>query len=402
MSMRILMSAITWFDREPGGLGRYFSEVARELSGRGHQVTALVLGEAPGEEHSGTLRLRKVPGKNMPSRVLNFYRALASELRGGRCDVYNPHFALYVFLPMLAGLFKGVPVVFNFQGPWAGEARVELSRGGRPPSARHRVAWALKKFIEGYVYRRCDRLIVLCGEFKKLLAEEYRVDPEKVTVLSGGCDIDRFSPGDRGQARRALGLPEKAKIVFTVRRLVRRVGIDLLIRSVPLLTPEHGDLLLVVGGEGPLRADLEALADELGVSGRVVFTGFIGEKDLLLYYRAADVMALPSVAYEGFGLVTVEAMACGIPVVGTPVGATVEILNRLNPGLVARDISSEGLAETIKGVLRGEGWVPDRRRCRCFAADNYSWARVSLDVLGVFQETAYGYERYGDTPLFGA
>lgn len=384
--MRILMSAITWFDGEPGGLSRYFSEVARELAGAGHQVTALVLGEAPGEAFPGGLGLLKVPGKNLPARVLNFYRVLASELRGGGYDIYNPHFALYVFFPMLAGRLKDCPVVFNFQGPWAGEARVETAGEARPPSVRHRLACHLKKLIEGYVYRRCRRLVVLCGDNKKLLTEEYGVPPEKVTVLAGGCDTGRFAPGDRGEARRALGLPDQAKIIFTVRRLVRRMGIDLLIRSVGLLLQDHENLLLVVGGDGPLREELETLAGELGLSGRVVFTGFIAEKDLPLYYRAADVMALPSLAYEGFGLVTAEAMACGIPVVGTPVGATVEILSRLNPNLVAREVSPESLARTIKQVLSGEGWVPGPRQCRNFAVDNYSWARVSRDLLNVFQE----------------
>lgn len=386
------MSAIKWFDGEPGGLGRYFSEVARELAGAGHQVTALVLGEVPGEVSGSGPRLRKVPGKSLPLRVFNFYRVLASELRRGSYDVYNPHFALYVFLPMLTGLLKNCPVVFNFQGPWAGEARVETAGEARPPSVRHRLACALKKIIEGYVYRRCRRLIVLCGDFKRLLAEEYGVPPEKVTVLSGGCDVERFTPGDRGEARRALGLPDQAKIIFTVRRLVRRMGIDLLIRSVGHLQRDHENLLLVVGGDGPLRAELEALAGELGLSGRVVFTGFIAERDLPLYYRAADVMALPSLAYEGFGLVTAEALACGIPVVGTPVGATVEILNRINPFLVAREISAESLAQTINGVLSGEGWAPGRRQCRNFSVDNYSWARVSRDVLGVFREAAAGSE----------
>ncbi len=387
--MKILMSAITCFDAEPGGLSRYFMEIARGLSAGGNEVTVLVLGEAPGAKApAGTLRVRRVPGASLPARVINFYRALVSELRGNKYDVYNPHFALYVFGPMLAGRLKKCPVVFNFQGPWSGEAGVELSGGSGGLSLPGRIVCAMKKFVEEFVYRRCDRLIVLSREFKQILVEEYGVAPARVVVLAGGCDVNRFVPGNKGEARRALGLPRSPKIVFTVRRLVNRTGIDLLIKAMPILKRHNHNCLLVVGGDGPQKPGLENLARELGLAGAVIFTGYIPEEDLPLFYRAADVTVVPSLAFEGFGLVTVEALACGVPVVATPVGGNVEILCRLEPRLLSRSVSAESLAEKINGVLAGEDWVPDPHRCRNFAVQNYSWSKIARDVLAVFQAEA--------------
>jgi glycosyltransferase involved in cell wall biosynthesis len=382
------MSATTWFEGEPGGLGRYFTEVARELSATGHQVAAVVTGDSPGQFSSGLLRVVRVTGRSLPVRVMGFYRALAAELNNHKYDVFNPHFALYVFLPMLLGLLKNCPVVFNFQGPWAEETRFELSGLHGRLSLRHRLSCGVKRCIERYVYQRCAGLVVLSRGFKDLLVEKYGVKPGKIIVLAGGCDVNKFTPGSRMEARRRLGLPEGARVVFTVRRLVKRTGVELIIKALKLVRSRHKDAILLVGGEGPLRPALELLAREMGVAEAVIFTGYISEDDLPYYYRAADVMTVPSLAYEGFGLVTVEALACGAPVIGTPVGGTLEILSGLEPKLLARSISAGSLAEKLDSVLSGENWVPGRARCREFVLKNYSWSVAAREVLAVFQEKA--------------
>ncbi|MCL6479955.1 MAG: glycosyltransferase family 4 protein, partial [Peptococcaceae bacterium] len=325
-----------------------------------------------------------VEGNKPLSRIIGFNKKIRNELRSQNYNVYNPHFALYAFMPLLLGYARNCAVVGVFQGPWAEEGRQELAGRNAMAAIKGTFSCTIKKWIEKLTYSRCDKFIVLSQEFKKVLVDQYGIKPDKVVVVPGACDTNRFAPGDRLKARQILQLPLNKKIVFTVRRLVRRVGVDILLKATKLLVSKHPDLLVVVGGKGPVKSELEALAVQLGIHNSVIFTGFIPEQQLPLYYQAADVMAVPSIAYEGFGLVTVEALACGVPVVGTPVGGTKEILGRLDSRLISRSSSPEDFATALNGVLSVEPWVPDAETCRVFVVHNYSWQKIIYDVCRVF------------------
>jgi glycosyltransferase involved in cell wall biosynthesis len=138
------------------------------------------------------------------------------------------------------------------------------------------------------------------------------------------------------------------------------------------------DLVLAVVGRGSLEERLRRLSSDLGLERRVRFVGQVSDDELRDWYRAADLFVLPTVAYEGFGMATVEALASGTPVVGTSVGATPELLRPLNPGLVARNSEPEVLAATIaEGLDLSE---PEfRRRCREYACTNFAWEQVIVD-----------------------
>ncbi len=196
-----------------------------------------------------------------------------------------------------------------------------------------------------------------------------------VLTVPGGADLARFRPAaDRAAVRRALGIPGDGLFLFTVRDLEPRMGLDGLVRALALVRKDLA-VRLVIGGEGRLRAELEALVSTLRLQDIVKFAGLIPEGDLPRYYQAADCFILPTRALEGFGLVTVEALACGTPVLGTPVGATPEILSPLAPELLTDDASPEALARGIRRVaplLEDQDQV-FRGRCRAHAERHYSW-----------------------------
>jgi glycosyltransferase involved in cell wall biosynthesis len=151
------------------------------------------------------------------------------------------------------------------------------------------------------------------------------------------------------------------------------MGIEVLLLAL-LRLPETVDLAVV--GAGTLGDTLTRLAEELGLAERVTFVGQVSEPELVDWYRAADLFVLPTIAYEGFGLVTVEALACGTPVVGTPVGATPELLTPLDPRLVASAPSDEALARAVGDALEITG--PElRERCRRYACERFSWDGVA-------------------------
>jgi glycosyltransferase involved in cell wall biosynthesis len=163
-------------------------------------------------------------------------------------------------------------------------------------------------------------------------------------------------------------------VLLTVRRLVPRMGLDNLLEAVALLKPRLPQLRLLIGGVGGLRDRLEALSAAKGLRETVKFLGAISEADLSAYYQAADLFVLPTLALEGFGLATLEALACGTPVVGTPAGATPEILAPLEPRLVAADVSARAIAEAVRGAIEGQLTAEVmRQRCREYIERGYSW-----------------------------
>ncbi|HRR39717.1 MAG TPA: glycosyltransferase, partial [Syntrophales bacterium] len=124
--------------------------------------------------------------------------------------------------------------------------------------------------------------------------------------------MERFHPsGDRRDIRRRLGIPENRAVILTVRNLVPRMGLENLITAMKDVVKALPDVLLIIGGSGPLREKLLRLACELQLSDSIRFTGFIRDEELPDYYRAADIFVLPTIELEGFGLVTLEALACG-------------------------------------------------------------------------------------------
>jgi glycosyltransferase involved in cell wall biosynthesis len=182
-----------------------------------------------------------------------------------------------------------------------------------------------------------------------------------------------------------LSLPEDKFILLTVRNLVSRMGLENFIHSLRQASVILPGIHAVIGGEGPLKERLMSLTRDLGVANIVTFAGFIPDGELPDYYRAADLFILPTLELEGFGLVTLEAMATGLPVLGTPIGGTLEILERLDERYLFDDTSPEAITRRITEIGRQYLENPDvareaSLRCRTFVEENYSWKR-NVDMV---------------------
>ena len=263
---------------------------------------------------------RLVAPGSLPARLAGVRRAVAD--LSPAADIVDAHFALYAAPALLTGALAGRPLVVHFHGPWADESAAV----GQPGAAVR-----VKRRLERMVYRRADRVVVLSHAFKRLLVERYGIAPWAIEVIRPAVDLDRFTPPPAGaDPREALGLPAEGPVVVTVRRLVPRMGLDMLLRAWSQV--DRGTLVVV--GDGPERNALESQARATGLTERVRFTGHVSENDLLAYYQAADLCVLPSLALEGFGLVVLEALASGTPVMASDAGGLPEALAGLGPGLV--------------------------------------------------------------------
>ena len=290
-------------------------------------------------------------------------------------DVVATHFSLYA-LPLI-GQLKNVSHVAHFHGPWARESASE---------GQGRLVVAVKKMIERRVYLSAKRLIALSQAFRETLIKEYAIPPEKIAVVPGGVDTAHFHPVEQQTARRQMGWPKHKKIIFCLRRMVRRMGLETLLAAFAEVAIEHPDAILILGGKGPLTGELQRFANESSLGGRVIFQGFISDHDLPSAYSAADFSIVPSQALEGFGLITLESLACGTPVLVTPVGGLPETVKALDSTLI---LAGHEVQDIMDGLRRGlSSPLPSRILCRDYAEKHFSWTEIARRVNDVYQEAA--------------
>jgi glycosyltransferase involved in cell wall biosynthesis len=176
-------------------------------------------------------------------------------------------------------------------------------------------------------------------------------------VLPGWVDVVRFRPPVESRAllRRRLGPPwdPLAITFFSLRRLVPRMGLDTLIAAAAELARGGRSFRIVLGGEGPERANLEALAAASGIADRVAFLGRVPDARLADCFGAADCFVLPTRALECFGLIVLESFACGVPVVGVPVGSIPEVMGPALRAWIAADNQAPALAGRMEDFLTG-------------------------------------------------
>jgi glycosyltransferase involved in cell wall biosynthesis len=374
--MRILIAAGEWFPDRAGGYARVVSETARRLAERGHEVTALVpsFEGAPSVASEGSLTVRRQLRRGLLpvtfTDVIGTRRRVRS-LAALRFDLFVAHGPTNGF-GLVAGRLDG-PVVLVYHSSPAREARFARTR--LPLGRKRFSAIALAPPLALYeraTVARADQILVLSEYSRRLLVGDHPRAAAKVRSLSGGVDTAAFSPANQGAARERLGIPARRRLLVTVRRLEPRMGIEELLRALCRLART---IHLAVVGEGMLATALRRLTEELGIADRVHFVGLVSDPELVDWYRAADIFVLPTIAYEGFGLVTAEALACGTPVVGTPIGATPELLTPLDPRLVASAPDEEALASAVGDALAFAG--PElRARCRRYACERFSWESV--------------------------
>jgi glycosyltransferase involved in cell wall biosynthesis len=249
-----------------------------------------------------------------------------------------------------------------------------------------------RRRIERLVMSRCERIMVLSRFMWDRVVEFHHIPEQKLCLIPGAVDELAFHPPlDRAAVRASLKFPEDRTVLFTVRNLVPRMGLEHFIEAIARLGERNKGLLVLIGGEGQLRSKLQDLIDRYQLGGYVQLIGFVPEQDLIRYYQAADLVVIPTSQLEGFGLVTVEAMACGAPVMATPIGALPEIINRLDPMLIAEGTDGAALARSLAQILDRFAQDPDWRLRlaeggRWLVTDCYNWTQHCRELEGVFQE----------------
>jgi D-inositol-3-phosphate glycosyltransferase len=257
---------------------------------------------------------------------------------------------------------------------------VKNSTGVGEPESLLRIA------TEKNLAATCERVLSTTAKDKVQLVRLYDAVSDKIGVVPCGVDLNLFRPLGMAAARHRLGFSPDHPIVLFVGRFDSVKGIDRLVTAMRYLRRKDSQRLVLVGGDGlasPATRCLQKQASDLGLQDSVTFAGRIVQDRLPLYYSAADVLVVPSF-YESFGLVGLEALACGTPVVATPVGAMESILQQGRTGQVVTEAAPRLLADAI------EAFLPNKARKTVSAADirasvlQFSWSKVAAALAAEY------------------
>ncbi|HEX7975876.1 MAG TPA: glycosyltransferase [Anaerolineales bacterium] len=247
---------------------------------------------------------------------------------------------------------------------------------------------------EREVLRLADRIVAATPAELAQLQWLYQADTRKVVIIPPGVDVSRFYPIPPDEAKEFIGIPPCEHVLLFVGRIEPLKGVDMLIEAIAILLQKGYRMCLsVIGGEPDLSpealssemARLQAMRDQYGVNELVTFLGQRGQDTLPYYYSAADAVVVPSY-YESFGMVALEAMACGTPVVASQVGGLAFLVQDGETGFTVPVDEPQALAERLARLLDD----PDLRRkmglqAAAFAQE-YAWDKIAARILKLYEE----------------
>ncbi len=378
--------------RETGGMNVYIRELSRELGARGYVIdvfTRRASDEAPEVQPFGpnarvihvtagpsaTIEKAEIPG-HLDEFEANLLAFVARE--GASYDVVHSHYWMSGVVASHLAAKWGVPHAAMFHT--LGEVKNRARASEHEPAARIEA--------ERMIATTADRIVVASQHEKHLLTALYGARPEAISVVPCGVDLDLFAPMDKEMARRRLGIPQTQRILLFVGRIEPLKGIDILISAAAQLHDDENFAVLIVGGDARAEAQVDELrrhAEALGIDHHITFVGSVAHDALPLYYNAADVCVVPSY-YESFGLVAVESMACGTPVVASRVGGLTSTVSDGETGYLVPWRCPEPFAERLELLLDNDELRASFGRAGREAVERFRWANVADAVAGLYEE----------------
>lgn len=392
--------------RETGGMNVYVRESAAALAARGHQVDVFTRDDGsmpPIQSPFPGVRVialeagprASVEKESLPDFLPGFLNAMRAfhVAEGGQYDVLHSHYWMSGWVGRHLQRVWGAPhiTMFHTLGEVKRRARVEE----REPERRVQA--------ERLIVESADRIVAASPHERGLLARLYAASESRIAVIPCGVDLNRFHPRDRTVARTELGIPDDRQVVLFVGRLEPLKGVEILIDAVAELEDSRPDLL-IVGGDArasSYMALLKERAEARGIGGRTRFEGAVAHERLPLYYSAADVCVVPSF-YESFGLVALEAMACGAPVVASRVGGLVGTVRDGQSGFLVPWRCPQPFGDAIDLILTNDELRRSLSRSALETARRFSWANVAAELSSLYAAVIDEQARAGVRPVESA
>ncbi len=398
--------------RDSGGMNVYVRELSRELASRGVEIDVFTRWREPGDPriqelapgarviHVESGPIRYIPKTAVYARIEHFtdevVRSIESE--GRSYDLIHSHYWLSAVVARQLAARWDLPTVQMFHT--LGLVKREVMAEDADVETDERIG------IERRAVRESDALVAASEIEASELMQLYGADPGKICVVPCGVDVDAFRPVRQIDAREALGRDRCERLVLFVGRIEQIKGIDVLLEAMGDLFRRRPDLrhevcLVVVGGaldpnddapELEKLEDLRRLVHEHRLEDNVDFVGSVDQKRLALWYDAADVCAVPSLT-ESFGLVALEAMASGTPVVATRVGGLQTVVEDGQSGLLVPASDHQALAEAMERVLTDHRLRMHLAHGARDRAERFTWSRVGDGIEMLYDRVLAGRTR---------
>jgi D-inositol-3-phosphate glycosyltransferase len=391
--------------KDTGGMNVYVREITRYLGRRGVHIDVFTRSQ---DEHvplvlhdlgygNRVVHIPAGPEHPMPKKQLATYlpqfvegiKAFAHD-KGIHYDLIHSHYWMSGIAAQQLKESWNTPIVHMFHT--LGLMKNRVAQSPAEMEGEYRING------EYQVLDAVDRIIAATLAEQSQLQFLYKADKDKITVIPPGVDISHFYPIPQGEARCVIGVPEKAPMLLFVGRIEPLKGVDTLIRAIAHMrttgvTDLYPHYLTIIGGtpdadQSEMTSEmsrLQNLSRELGLEDLVLFLGKRAQSSLPYYYSAADVLIMPS-HYESFGMVALEAMACGIPVVASQVGGLAFLIQDGETGYVVPGGDPIALSDRLTQLIS----QPELRRrlgeqAAAYARD-YAWENITARLLNVYQE----------------
>ena len=386
---------------DSGGMNVYIAETAKRIAARGIEVEiftrATSLSEPEVTELAPGVLVRHIPAgpfeglrkEDLPAQLCavtaGVLRAEAAK-NEGFYDLVHSHYWLSGQVGWIAQERWGVPLVHTMH-TMARVKNLTLAQGDAPEPA-------IREIGEEQVVTAADRLVANTHAEAKELIELYHADPNRVRVVHPGVDLEVFVPGNQITARRDLGVAEEAIVLLFVGRIQPLKAPDVLIKAAAEIlkrNPELRSRLVVAICGGPSGSGLErpdslvTLADQLGVSDVVKFVPPTSRAELVKWFQAASVCVVPSYS-ESFGLVAIEAQACGTPVIAARVGGLPTAVRDGISGVLVDGHEAESWASHIMSVVSNEDLRAKLAKGAIAHASHFGWEDTTDKLISVYNE----------------
>lgn len=388
--------------KETGGMNVYVRELSRQLAARGHRVDIFTRSQDPAVPH-------EVPGLEIGAYVHHIpagpeapynkhllfdylpefahgVQAIA-EQNHVRFDVYHSHYWLSGWVARELQNCQPAPIAQMFHT--LGALKNQVARREYDHETQRRIQ------IEREIMQFSTRIVAATPRDCQQMIDLYDAPPDKIVVIPPGVDANLFHPIPRSDARQAVDAKEDHTVLF-VGRIDPIKGIDIWFKAMALVVEENPSLrgrlcICLVGGDvdddtvpDAEMARLQSLKEELGIGDLVTFLGKRTQESLPFFYASADVVVMPSL-YESFGMVALEAMACGTPVVASDVGGLSFLVRDGETGFLVPENDPAALAACLGNLLRDP-----KLRARLGArgvevAKHYAWARIADQIEALYE-----------------
>lgn len=358
------MTCIAYHRERGGGSVRLAYDLAQGLLARGHQLSVVaedVFEDGEGirvEDGVTVLRYRLPSARRIPFRRHSQHiaaTAKALRLLPSKPDAVHGH-SLFQYVAAVRAFAGRARLCFSVHSPAVDELRITWKAQGWVGALKSVGGLSTIRRLERECLKASDNVTAESGYTRILLARAHGdAEARRVATVPGWVDLERFRPipeEDIPDARRRLGWPVDRPVLFVLRRLEARMGLDNLLRALAIVHQRGHDCRTYIGGSGSQLAALIKLRDELGLTREVDFMGFVPGEVLPLAYAASDASVIPTAQLECFGIIALEALACGRPTLVTPVGALTEVVGSFEPAWIAESNTPDDIASLIIAYLQ--------------------------------------------------